>query len=715
MTFAGGAGRRLAAGFLALITMATVLVGVAAEPAQADIVSERITAPNTGGMVFNSASNSAYVLDPKGGSITKVDLTTKATTSIPVANYPRYLAVNKKTNKIYVAHLSIGSVSVIDGATNITAELASGTSPSSMEVNEATNKIYIAYRDGVMIIDGATNSSTIVPLTIPDNAKMALNSITNKLYVTGFLDSEIAVIDGVTNEVSNIDIGARGDLVVVNDSTNKVYVSQASTHSIVTIDAKNNTVTTVPVEATTIHGMAVNRKTNRVYVTNWPGNSIIALDGATNSVEYLPLSEYNHFADIAVNEATNKVYASSGARNYVSVFDGITGAEGKIPGVGGPRDLAINEATNKIYVADVLGGSVAVINGKNVSPTITSGAPPTTGRIGEMYRFRFTATGSLTPQFKVADGKLPPGLTLESWNPDGYLSGIPTSAGIFTFRIAVTNTYAPDAVSPPFTITVKPDDIRHDFTGDRNPDVLSRDGYGNLWLYPGQGNGGWLPRLHVGVGWNVMTSIVAPGDFNGDGRADLLAQDGSGILWLYPGNGRGGWLQRVQVGQGWTSMSAVTAVGDLNLDGAADLVARDPDGYLWLYPGSGAGGWLERSRLSNGWQVLTALVGSGDFDGDGNVDLLATDAGGTLRLYSGSVARYDLYTYSSFHGPTQVGYGWNAMTAIVGPGDFNGDGNVDLLARDAGGALWLYPSNGQGGWLPRGMVGSGWNTMNLII
>ena len=34
------------------------------------------------------------------------------------------------------------------------------------------------------------------------------------------------------------------------------------------------------------------------------------------------------------------------------------------------------------------------------------------------------------------------------------------------------------------------------------------------------------------------------------------------------------------------------------------------------------------------------------------------------------------------------------MTAIVGPGDFDGDGHVDILGRDAGGALLLYPGDG---------------------
>lgn len=295
------------------------------------------------------------------------------------------------------------------------------------------------------------------------------------------------------------------------------------------------------------------------------------------------------------------------------------------------------------------------------------------------------------------------------------LTGVPTTPGTYTFRVASTNGYGSDAISALLTITIKAASVGHDFNGDRKPDVLSRDGNGNLWLYPGQGNGGWLPRIQVGQGWNVMTSMVAPGDFNGDGNADVLARDGGGALWLYPGNGGGGWFARVQVGQGWNSMSAVTAVGDLDLDGSADLVARDADSYLWLYRGNGKGGWLPPSRMGNGWHVLTAMMGPGDFTKDGVPDLLATDGPGALQEYRGHQTRYEWGVHSYFTGPTTVGKGWNAMTSIIGPGDFNGDGNVDLLARDAGGALWLYPSNGQGGWLPRGLVGSGWNAMNLII
>ncbi len=76
-------------------------------------------------------------------------------------------------------------------------------------------------------------------------------------------------------------------------------------------------------------------------------------------------------------------------------------------------------------------------------------------------------------------------------------------------------------------------------------------------MYPGNGKGGWLPKIQVGTGWNAMAELTGPGDFNGDGFADLLARDGAGNLWMYPGNGKGGWLPKIQVGTGWKAMSPI--------------------------------------------------------------------------------------------------------------------------------------------------------------
>ncbi|HEX3004072.1 MAG TPA: VCBS repeat-containing protein, partial [Angustibacter sp.] len=99
-------------------------------------------------------------------------------------------------------------------------------------------------------------------------------------------------------------------------------------------------------------------------------------------------------------------------------------------------------------------------------------------------------------------------------------------------------------------------EVRSDFTGDGNADLLARDRFGQLWLYPGNGHGRFLSRVRLGSGWNAMTALVGPGDFTGNGTADLLARDRFGQLWLYPGNGHGRFLSRVRLGGGWNAMTA---------------------------------------------------------------------------------------------------------------------------------------------------------------
>lgn len=212
----------------------------------------------------------------------------------------------------------------------------------------------------------------------------------------------------------------------------------------------------------------------------------------------------------------------------------------------------------------------------------------------------------------------------------------------------------------------------------------------------------------VQIGSTVTAAPVKSQDFNLDGKADMLSRDASGILWLYRGNGAGGFLPRTQIGGGWNAMTAIVSAGDFNRDFKADVVARDSAGTLWLYRGTGNGTFMARLKIGAGWNGLNSIVGTGDFNGDRKADLAARDASGRLWLYKGDGG-------TSFLGRVQIGSGWNALNGIVATGDFNSDRKADLAARDSAGRLWLYSGSGSFGFLGKAPMGAGWNSMSAIL
>jgi hypothetical protein len=61
----------------------------------------------------------------------------------------------------------------------------------------------------------------------------------------------------------------------------------------------------------------------------------------------------------------------------------------------------------------------------------------------------------------------------------------------------------------------------------------------------------------VGSGWNGFTAILGVGDFDGDTGPDLMGRDSAGDLWLYRGNGAGGWHYQgagEKIGSGWSGL-----------------------------------------------------------------------------------------------------------------------------------------------------------------
>ncbi|WP_019891487.1 transglycosylase family protein [Streptomyces purpureus] len=142
-----------------------------------------------------------------------------------------------------------------------------------------------------------------------------------------------------------------------------------------------------------------------------------------------------------------------------------------------------------------------------------------------------------------------------------------------------------------------------DLNGDARGDLLATDtSNGNLYLYPGLANGHFGNRVQIGSNWDTMSVAAGAGDLTGDGRSDVVAvESATGNLFVYPGTGDGKLGTRIESGTNWSVMTSASGAGDYTGDGKDDLIARDKDGKLWVYPGQGNGQLGARIDNGAGW------------------------------------------------------------------------------------------------------------------
>ncbi|MFH8840737.1 FG-GAP repeat domain-containing protein [Streptomyces sp. NPDC017868] len=291
-----------------------------------------------------------------------------------------------------------------------------------------------------------------------------------------------------------------------------------------------------------------------------------------------------------------------------------------------------------------------------------------------------------------------------------------------------------------------------DDNGDGNGELLARDLNGTLWYYTGKGDGTLSARQQTSDtgGWAGLPQFGGSGGLPVLGKEGVLARDNAGTMFWYGTRSTGtlaardqygdagGWkglslahlssmdtngksdlavvydnhlyVQDQDLGSGWGAFNALVGTGDLTGDGKGDLLARDRSGYLYLYRGNGAGTAVgSRVRIGGGWGAYDRLLGAGDYNGDGRADLIARTSGGDLYLYAGTGV-----AASPFKGRVKIGYGWNAYSKLVAPGDLNADGKADLLGITSGGDVYRYLNTAPGKFAPRVRIGYGYGIYNFV-
>jgi YVTN family beta-propeller protein len=86
---------------------------------------------------------------------------------------------------------------------------------------------------------------------------VAVNPVTNKIYVTNYDSDNVTVIDGATNLTTTVAAGSRPTAVAVNPVSNKIYVANYDSANVTVIDGATNATTTVTV-GTNPYAVAVN-------------------------------------------------------------------------------------------------------------------------------------------------------------------------------------------------------------------------------------------------------------------------------------------------------------------------------------------------------------------------------------------------------------------------------------------------------------------------
>lgn len=204
---------------------------------------------------------------------------------------------------------------------------------------------------------------------------VAINAITNKIYVVNQAGNNLTIIDGATNLTTTVATGLLPTAIGINPVTNKIYVTNGNSNSVTVLDGQTNHAVTVPTGGYPV-GIAVNPVTNRIYVTNFNANNVTVIDGATNATTAIGVGQRP--LPVAVNSVTNTIYVGNQSRNSVCVIDGNAGVVTSTVGVGTrPQAIAINSLTNQIYVANYQSASVSAIDGVtgNVTP-VTVGLYP---------------------------------------------------------------------------------------------------------------------------------------------------------------------------------------------------------------------------------------------------------------------------------------------------------------------------------------------------
>jgi subtilisin family serine protease len=215
--------------------------------------------------------------------------------------------------------------------------------------------------------------------------------------------------------------------------------------------------------------------------------------------------------------------------------------------------------------------------------------------------------------------------------------------------------------------------VTGDFDGQEGTDIAVVNYLRNSVTVLLNGGDGTFTPVEYAVGFGPVNLVL--GDYNGDGLLDLVATNALGDnLTVLLGNFGGRFMAPFSQAVGAQPISSV--VTDFDLDGYVDLAVLTREAVEILY-NDGTGQFRPAVSVPVGLNP-EILVAPGDLNGDYFGDLVVANYGtgrdaGTVSVLLNGLG--DGFSVRSF--ATSVG------TSSISAGDFNGDGQRDLVATNS--------------------------------
>jgi YVTN family beta-propeller protein len=262
-----------------------------------------------------------------------------------------------------LAAMLLAGVVAASSAQTVGTRIPVGNNPKAVAVNPVTNKVYVANADDdtVTVINVNTGATkTIVMGDYP--AWLGINSETNTIYAGTQAGANVVVIDGVTDTINTTLATGGAGWMAVNPIKDTTYVIRyGGGDEVNVIEGRTYQVTSATRSFQPV-AIAVNPTNNRMYVANAATGDIAALN-MTSPVFYPPLLCPDGSGGFRPQPPDPPTV---GPDPYNQPCIDIANV---------PASVAVNPVTNKVYALSTgATNQISVINGTN--HTFTALTPP---------------------------------------------------------------------------------------------------------------------------------------------------------------------------------------------------------------------------------------------------------------------------------------------------------------------------------------------------